>query len=603
MLGSHMTRRLAQWAFRGRSAGRGGKRSHRRESRLLRAEPLEQRDLLSVTGIGNETFKSIPFTASGKVVSDYNEAGYHWHLVGTANLTQGVIVYDSVSHGTIAKRGTTHGALLSVNNGTYSATGKSPSFNGSWKLNGYTDNIVDQGGKMDGTVIVQSSSMQIPTRPTVVNSFKGTYNLENAKLNTSNFALAMDLTRGDTKMTFNGTLTPTGSAFDVVVTPTWNSNGTIHVGVRVPGQPHKTATANRSTPVTRVQVYWAQGTTLKSGVLDSIPVYWNEASGAYTVAITDYPAAPAGATGLAFVTQFDGKTRIATLALPKVSIGSAVVAEGDSRSVDARNHAVIPVTLSKAFVKDVTVSYTTFVASSDTAKPNVNYAAASGSIVIPAGQTRGQIDVSILGNTTYELNKKFSVKLTQVRNAGLNTTRSQGTCTITNDDPIPTLSIADVAIAEGTPQGTKGKTTNFVFTATLSNPSYQKLTVNYRTADGTAKLTDKDYVAKTGTLTFAPGAKSASLTIVVNADAKVEVDETFFVNLSVPTGMKVNLATNRVKGTILNDDASPIIPGASRDAALKQMAGVAQLAGYFDPLDQNEESGAAADSVGLLPVV
>jgi hypothetical protein len=326
---------------------------------------------------------------------------------------------------------------------------------------------------------------------------------------------------------------------------------------------------------------------LKSAVLDSIPVYWNESSGAYTVTITGYPDAPAGANGLAFVSRFDGITRIATLALPGVSIAAASVAEGNTSDPATRNHAAIPVTLAKPMAKDVTVSFTTFKGLYDTAKPGVNYVPTTGSIVIPAGETHAEIDVPILGNTTYEPKKIFSVKLTGAANARVLWKQSQVVATILNDDSIPSISINDVTLAEGTPQGTLGTTTKFIFTVTLSNRSYQKITVNYAAANNTATIADKDFQAKTGTLVINPGALTGTITVVVNADRKIEQDESFFLNLSRPTFVKIGDAQG--VGTITNDDGVPAPSAAGvRGAALTQFAGPAELASVFDPLGRKQ---------------
>ena len=64
---------------------------------------------------------------------------------------------------------------------------------------------------------------------------------------------------------------------------------------------------------------------------------------------------------------------------------------------------------------------------------------------------------------------------------------------------------------------------------------------------------DNDYVAKTGTLTFAPGETTKTITIEVKGDSKKEADETFYLDLS---GLSSNglFTKNRSLGTILNDD-------------------------------------------------
>ena len=97
-------------------------------------------------------------------------------------------------------------------------------------------------------------------------------------------------------------------------------------------------------------------------------------------------------------------------------------------------------------------------------------------------------------------------------------------------------------------------TTNATFTVRLSAASALPVTVNYATADGTATA-GSDYVAKSGTLNFAPGTTSASVVVLVQGDVIVEPDETFYLNLTVPTN--ATLADAQAAALIRNDD----VPG------------------------------------------
>jgi hypothetical protein len=81
----------------------------------------------------------------------------------------------------------------------------------------------------------------------------------------------------------------------------------------------------------------------------------------------------------------------------------------------------------------------------------------------------------------------------------------------------------------------------------------QAVTMSFRTVNGTAKTSDSDYIAKTGTLTFAPGETTKTITIVVNGDNKKEADETFYLDLFGNSGNSL-FTKNRGLGTILNDD-------------------------------------------------
>src|SRR5262249_22145043 len=112
---------------------------------------------------------------------------------------------------------------------------------------------------------------------------------------------------------------------------------------------------------------------------------------------------------------------------------------------------------------------------------------------------------------------------------------------------LPTLSVADVAVNEG-----NSGTTPATFTVTLSPASSQTVTVNYATADGTATA-GSDYVAASGSLSFAPGVTSRTVTVAVNGDTVPELDEDFFLNLSSPTNATLTVGQGRA--TIKNDDA------------------------------------------------
>jgi hypothetical protein len=117
----------------------------------------------------------------------------------------------------------------------------------------------------------------------------------------------------------------------------------------------------------------------------------------------------------------------------------------------------------------------------------------------------------------------------------------------------PTISIGDVSMNEG-----NSGTTAFAFTVTRSGDLSGASSVQFATADGTAKVSDNDYQSQSNTIAFDPNQGSKTITILVNGDTKVESDETFVVNLSNATG--ATIADAQATGTILNDDAAPPPP-------------------------------------------
>jgi len=89
------------------------------------------------------------------------------------------------------------------------------------------------------------------------------------------------------------------------------------------------------------------------------------------------------------------------------------------------------------------------------------------------------------------------------------------------------------------------------FTVTLSPAPSQTVTINYAATSGTATA-GSDFVAKSGTLTFAPGQTTRAIVISVLGDATVEPDETFTVTLSAP--VNATIVDGTATGTITNDD-------------------------------------------------
>jgi len=115
----------------------------------------------------------------------------------------------------------------------------------------------------------------------------------------------------------------------------------------------------------------------------------------------------------------------------------------------------------------------------------------------------------------------------------------------------PSVSIGDVALAEG-----NSGTTQFSFTVSLSAASTSTVTVPYATANGTATA-GSDFAAASGTVTFAPGETQKTVTVDVLGDTTLEANETFLVNLGTPTNAA--LGDGQGQGTIQNDEIGPDI--------------------------------------------
>jgi hypothetical protein len=81
----------------------------------------------------------------------------------------------------------------------------------------------------------------------------------------------------------------------------------------------------------------------------------------------------------------------------------------------------------------------------------------------------------------------------------------------------------------------------------------QAVTMSFRNGNGTTTTSDGGYVARTGTLTFAPGETTKTITIAVKGDSRREGNETFYLDLFDNSSNSL-FTKNRGIGTILNDD-------------------------------------------------
>ena len=222
--------------------------------------------------------------------------------------------------------------------------------------------------------------------------------------------------------------------------------------------------------------------------------------------------------------------------LPTLSIADAAVAEGST--------AEFVVTLRPASTEPVTVNFET---ADGTAKADSDYTETSGTLTFTAGQTTKTISVSTVDDDAQESDERFTVTLRNPDGATLDDHTGEGTIRDNDDDGggggrTPELSIGDAAVQEG---GTAE------FEVTLRPASTEPVTVNFETADGTAKA-DSDYTETSGTLTFTAGQTTKTISVSTVDDDAQESDERFTVTLRNPDGATLDDHTG--EGTIRDND-------------------------------------------------
>lgn len=230
----------------------------------------------------------------------------------------------------------------------------------------------------------------------------------------------------------------------------------------------------------------------------------------------------------------------AVLPVPTISVLDVSVPEGNA----GRSNAAVTVTLSNPSSRTVTV---TGVTATNSAAAGRDFVASKSVVTFAPGQTNKTLMVPIVGDLLNEADETFLVRLQSPVNAVLGD--DTATVTILDDDPLPVIAGADVVRPEGNAGAAKA-----VFKFSLSAPSGRAASFSFATSSGTAQA-GTDFVPTNGVAVFPAGKTTATVTVLVAGDKTLEMNESFFLNLSQP--VNAVLATNTLVGTILNNDPPP----------------------------------------------
>ncbi|MBW6400465.1 right-handed parallel beta-helix repeat-containing protein [Roseomonas sp. HJA6] len=176
----------------------------------------------------------------------------------------------------------------------------------------------------------------------------------------------------------------------------------------------------------------------------------------------------------------------------------------------------------------------------------------SGTLQFAPGQATRSIVVEVAADSTLERTETFAVRMTEPSSgATIGTALAFGT--IRNDDAQIDLVSAGAANAEGQ-AGSDGAV---VFTALRSGRADGAASANWSVEiSRSGGANEADFVGgvlPNGTVTFAPGARSASIVVPVAGDSLIEGDQRFTLHLTDPsTG--VSIGRSSVTGIIRDDD-------------------------------------------------
>lgn len=156
----------------------------------------------------------------------------------------------------------------------------------------------------------------------------------------------------------------------------------------------------------------------------------------------------------------------------------------------------------------------------------------------------GTITIKSIQDRDVELEEFFWLEVQASTSTRTVTKRERIKVTIL-DDERPDISIEDLQVTES------DRNQRVLLNLSLSHPSRKRVTLNYKTIQGTARA-NRDYLSRNGTITFAPDTTKATLPLVIKGDKIPEVEENFQVRLFSPENALIDKRVAEI--TIVDDD-------------------------------------------------
>jgi Ca2+-binding RTX toxin-like protein len=230
---------------------------------------------------------------------------------------------------------------------------------------------------------------------------------------------------------------------------------------------------------------------------------------------------------------------------------SSALSVTESASTSGNTGILFTVFLSEPSTEEVTVQYRTL---DGTATAETDFfGIRTATLTFAAGETQKTIKISGISDGLSEFDEAMQLELFNPDGAVLqgNAISLRQSAFISDDDGSGnklSLFVSAPTIVESN----RGQRLA-VFTVTLSEPAAQELTFDYATRDGSA-VAGEDFVAATGTLTFAPGQSVLTVSVPVLGEIDAEASETFHLVVT-PTDDLADSGAGAVgTATILDND-------------------------------------------------
>ncbi len=175
-----------------------------------------------------------------------------------------------------------------------------------------------------------------------------------------------------------------------------------------------------------------------------------------------------------------------------------------------------------------------------------DYSNGAGTLSFADGETKKSFQLQTTNDSTYEGNETIVLSLSGATNDATIGTPSSQTITINDDDSPPTVTFKSVQVKEGN----SGQTIAEV-SALLSQALDAPLTVPYTIASYSGATPGVDFIAGSGSITFAPGETEKTIPVTILGDTVWESVEYVYVSRTDTYGYAIV--------SILNDDPAPTV--------------------------------------------
>lgn len=252
--------------------------------------------------------------------------------------------------------------------------------------------------------------------------------------------------------------------------------------------------------------------------------------------------------------------------VPSVTIAATDATASES----AGDAAVFTVSRTGPTASPLTVIYTV----SGSATNGADFAALTGTVVIPAGAAAATVSVVPVDDVTFEGSESVTLTLLAGATYTLGTATTASVTIADNDaPPLPTVTIAAVDA-----NATEGGVDTGTLTISRSGATTAALTVNVTISGSATSGVDFDPIATA--VTIPAGAAAATVVVRTREDSQVEPVETVTVTLSSGATYTLGSAVSATVSITDNDQAQQEPPAAATTVSIRATSGYALELGW-----------------------